>query len=198
MRDGLNGWRLSPLLHAGTMKGMNHQPHQRYYRPGEYLFKEGEPSRCLFLVKKGTVSIRKMKGAAYVELARIYSNEVLGELSFFDRHPRSAAAIALTEVEVLELHFDSLDKIWKQVPDYLKTIIAALAERLRKANDTIRRLQNNVVTDAPGGGQAKPDELDPAAVLAATAGIGENPITPEAVEAAATDSNAPEEKPKKS
>lgn len=103
----------------------------------------------MYLVRKGTVSIRKMKGPAYVEIARIYSNEVLGELSFFDRMPRSAAAIALTEVEALEIGFDSLDKIYTGVPDYMKTIIASVADRLRKANDQIRRLQKNLIID-PG------------------------------------------------
>jgi CRP-like cAMP-binding protein len=126
---------------------MTTQALQKFFRPGQFLFREGEPSNCIFLIKKGTVSIRKMKGPAFVEIARIYSNEVLGELSFFDRLPRSAAAIALTEVETLVISFDSLDKVYAGVPDYMKTIIASVADRLRKANDTIRRLQKNVITE---------------------------------------------------
>jgi CRP/FNR family transcriptional regulator, cyclic AMP receptor protein len=144
---------------------------QRFFRPGQYLFREGEPSKAMFLIKKGTVSIRKMKGAAFVEIARIYSNEVLGELSFFDRLPRSAAAIALTEVEALEIEFNKLDKIYAQVPDYMKTIIAAVADRLRKANDQIRRLQKNVVTEQGIEEQVKVDDLDAAEVLAASTDI---------------------------
>jgi CRP-like cAMP-binding protein len=144
---------------------------QKYFRPGQYLFREGEPSRCMYLIKKGTVAIRKMKGAAYVELARLYSNEVLGELSFFDRQPRSAAAVALTEVEVLEIKFDSLDKIYAGVPDYMKTIMASVADRLRKANDMIRRLQKNVVKESGEEEQVRADEPSAAEVLAASADI---------------------------
>src|SRR4029079_5806958 len=121
---------------------------QRFFRPGQYLFREGEPSHCMYLVKKGTVAIRKMKGAAFVEIARIYSNEVLGELSFFDRLPRSAAAIALTEVECLEITFEALDKIFEKVPPYFKTIIASMADRLRRADETIRKLQKDIVQDS--------------------------------------------------
>lgn len=120
-------------------------PNILYFRPGQHVFKEGEASKAMYLVQKGTLSVRKMKGAVHVEIAKIYSNEVLGELSFFDRMPRSASAIALTEVELLEIRFDSLDPIYDRVPAYLKTIIAAVAERLRRANDTIRRLQKNVI-----------------------------------------------------
>ena len=125
----------------------------------------------MYLVKKGTVAIRKMKGPAYVEIARIYSNEVLGELSFFDRLPRSASAVALTEVEGLEITFDALDKIYFNVPDYLKTIMAAVADRLRKANDTIRRLQKNVVYGDGREDQLADDEPDATDAMAKTADI---------------------------
>lgn len=129
----------------------------------------------MFLVKKGTVGIRKMKGPAHVEIARIYSNEVLGELSFFDRMPRSASAVALTEVEVLEIRFDSLDKIYTGVPDYMKTIIASVADRLRKANDTIRRLQRNVVNEDGSEEQISDEEPAPEDLLAAIAEIDSLP-----------------------
>ena len=55
--------------------------------------------------------------------------------------------MAVTEVEILEIPFLSLDPIYSKVPEYLKTIIVAMAERLRKANDTIRRLTK--AEDAP-------------------------------------------------
>jgi CRP-like cAMP-binding protein len=148
---------------------------QRFFRPGQYLFREGEPSKCMYLIKKGTIAIRKMKGAAFVEIAKVYSNEVLGELSFFDRLPRSAAAVALTEVEALEVSFDSLDKIYAGVPDYMKTIIASVADRLRKANDTIRRLQKNVISEDGKDESAKGDEPDVAAAIAAAVDIGKEP-----------------------
>jgi CRP-like cAMP-binding protein len=127
----------------------------RFFKSGQFLFKEGEPSRCMYLIKRGTIAIRKMKGSAFVEIARVYANEVLGELSFFDRLPRSASAVALTEVEVLEINFEALDKIYAGVPDYMKSIMASVADRLRKANETIRRLQKNTVTGDRGSGTPK-------------------------------------------
>jgi CRP/FNR family cyclic AMP-dependent transcriptional regulator len=114
---------------------------QRFFKTGQFIFKDGDDSRSMFLIRKGTVAIQKVKGDRAIELARIHSNEVLGELSFFDRQPRSASAIALTDVELMEIPFEDLDKVYINVPDYLKTIIASVAERLRRANDTIRRLQ---------------------------------------------------------
>jgi CRP/FNR family cyclic AMP-dependent transcriptional regulator len=147
---------------------MSSIPTERQYRPGQFLFREGEPSNCMYLIKKGTVAIRKMKGQDYVELGKVYSNEVLGELSFFDRKPRSAAAVALTEVEVLEISFTSLDAIYTKVPDYLKTIMASVADRLRKANDMIRKLQHNVVTEDGHQEQLNPEQMSAAEALEST------------------------------
>lgn len=115
-------------------------------QPGQYLFYEGEPSEAMYLVKTGTLSIRKRKGSGFVEVARIKNGEIVGELSFFDRQPRSAAAMAIKDTELVEIPFSSLDLIYAKVPDYLKTIMASVAERIRKADDTIRRLSNDTVT----------------------------------------------------
>lgn len=145
-------------------------PSVRYFRPSQYLFREGDHSNCLYLLQKGTVAVRKRKNDAEIELARLYSNEVLGELSFFDRSPRSASAIALTEVQALEINFEALDKIWANVPDYMKSIMVCVADRLRKANDTIRRLQTQVVKDSSessseSGGQKGPSAIETLAVV---------------------------------
>lgn len=122
----------------------------KYFRPGQYIFHENDQAGSIYLVKKGTVAIRKRKNSAFIELGRIYANEVIGELSFFDRAPRSAAALALTEVEVLEIPFDALEKIFESTPEYMRTIVAAMAERLRKSGDVIRRLDPNMVREADG------------------------------------------------
>jgi len=143
-------------------------PTTKKLRPGQALFQEGEMPRSLFLVIKGTLSIRKIKGAAHVEIARVYANEVVGELSFFDRQPRSAAAFALTEVEVSEIPFGVLEKAFQSTPPYLRSMISAMSERLRKANDTIKRLQKlTPELEVPGGVNSDDDDLDAASALAA-------------------------------
>lgn len=119
----------------------------------------------MFLIRKGSVSVRKPKPGGEIEIARIHSNEVVGEISFFDRLPRSAAAVALTEVEALEITFEALDKIFEKVPPYFKTIISSMADRLRRADDTIRKLQKDFVQDSSA--QSGSDNFSAADALAA-------------------------------
>lgn len=117
------------------------------FKAGEYIFNEGEASTSIFIIQEGLVSIRKKKGDVFVEIARLGMNEVLGELSFFDRKPRSASALALSDSTVLEIDFQSLDKIYATVPDYIKTIMSAVAARLRRADDIIRQLKQETVAE---------------------------------------------------
>ena len=126
---------------------------KRTFKTGEFIFREGEASKCLYIVQMGSVSVRRIKGTAYIELAKIGTGEVLGEVSFFDHRPRSATAVAITTVETLEIDFESLNKIYEEVPQYMKTIMVAVSSRLRRANDIIRKLKQDTVEDPVEGGQ---------------------------------------------
>ena len=145
---------------------------ERSFKKGQNLFQEGNPSTCLYIIKQGIVAVRKSKGQGFIELAKIHTSEVIGELAFFDRQPRSASAVATTDVQVLEISYESLNKIYQYVPDYLKTIINCVAGRLREADEMIRKLQTNIQTDPDADRQAGTGAPDLMAVLAAAS---ENP-----------------------
>ena len=150
---------------------MNGSTGVRIIRPGKPLFTEGETPRSIFLIKRGTLAIRKLKGTGFVEIARIHANEIVGELSFFDRQNRSASAFALTEVEVTEIPFDALEKLFASTPPYLRSMIASMADRLRKADEMIKRLQKNTVGPNSSVEAPQEDQMDAAAALALAAGV---------------------------
>ncbi|MFN7684204.1 MAG: Crp/Fnr family transcriptional regulator [Oligoflexia bacterium] len=150
----------------------------RTIRPGQTLFAEGDKPESIFLINKGTVVIRKLKGTSFVEIARLHENEIFGELSFFDRQNRSASAYALTEVEVTEIPFEVLEKLFTSIPPYLKTMISSIAGRLRKADEMIKRLQKAQGTEAEEEIAAPPaQDLDAATALAAAASALDDPTS---------------------
>lgn len=116
------------------------------FKPGDVLFKEGDHANSLYLIKQGRVSIRKQSRGESVEIGQASTNQIVGELSFFDRKPRSADAEALTPVEVVEIPFEALDPIFGPAPDYLKKIMISLASRLRAADEMIRDLKEQIAT----------------------------------------------------
>jgi CRP-like cAMP-binding protein len=114
------------------------------YRSGEVLFKEGADAGSLYLVKVGRVSIRKTVDDGFIEIAQIGPSQIIGEIGFFDRRPRSADAVAITYCEVIEIPYDSLSPMFDPAPDYLKRIMTGLAIRLRDADEIIRGLKERL------------------------------------------------------
>lgn len=112
------------------------------FQPGDVVFREGDPSNCMYLVNSGVISVRKKKGVGMVELAKINEKEILGELSFLDRQPRNATAVAVVACELLEIPFESLDAEYAKLPDYIRKIISAVSARLRDADDIIRNFKS--------------------------------------------------------
>jgi CRP-like cAMP-binding protein len=114
------------------------------YEAGDIIFQEGDPSGCLFIIQQGSVAVQKKTIKGPVEIAKLEPGEVLGELSFFDRRPRSATAVAVKDSVLMVIDFESLDKVYATVPSYIKSIMAAVARRLRRANERIKRLEHSL------------------------------------------------------
>lgn len=108
---------------------------------GEVLFREGDPSDAMYVVKSGRLAITKSKGAGEIILAEKKKGEMLGEMAFFDNKPRSAGAKAITECEVIILPFSSLYAQFKTFPEWLKAIVRTMNSHLREANARIKNLE---------------------------------------------------------
>ena len=108
---------------------------------GEILFREGDPSDAMYVIKKGKIAITKAKGNSEIVLAELMPGEMLGEMAFFDNKPRSAGAKASTDAEVIMLPFSSLHAQFKTFPEWLRAMVKTVNSHLRNANQTIKNLQ---------------------------------------------------------
>lgn len=108
---------------------------------GDVLFREGDPSDAMYVIKTGRIAITKAKGASEIILAELKAGEMLGEMAFFDNKPRSAGAKALTEAEVITLPFAALYAQFKTFPEWLKAMVKTVNSHLRNANQRIKNLE---------------------------------------------------------
>jgi CRP-like cAMP-binding protein len=119
----------------------------RKLNKGEILFREGDPSDAMYVIKTGRIAITKAKGSGEIILAEKAGGEMLGEMAFFDNKPRSAGAKALVEAEVIALPFTSLHAQFKTFPEWLKAMVKTINGQLREANTRIKNLES-VSSDA--------------------------------------------------
>lgn len=98
------------------------------YHPQEYIIKEGDPSKSMYWILKGTVSVTSTDGESiYAELA---SGSFFGEIGILFNRPRTATVVARTRVLVGVLTSDALSVVLKSYPLIERRIRDEAQERL--------------------------------------------------------------------
>jgi len=116
--------------------------HERRLRAGEVLFREGDLGSELFLIRSGSVVISKrVTGRVEQVLARFGPADFFGEMSLFDRLPRSATVQADTDTVLLGLTGDNLDRLIESSPRaataFFYQLVQVFIKRLRDSGDLV-------------------------------------------------------------
>lgn len=110
------------------------------FKSGDHLFHENEESYHFYIVQSGQVEVyKKDEHGARLPLAIIEAGQPLGELAMIDRKPRSASAMALNSVSAVLVPEAAYRQLLNELPVWAKSVMQALVERLRKANEVIRQ-----------------------------------------------------------
>ena len=119
----------------------------RTFDRGEVIFREGDAGDTCYVVRTGSVSIQRehMDGRT-LALAELRSGAIFGELAMFGRETRSATAEALEPTALLAILSVDVQRVIQSSPAIALKMLAALAERLRRANE--RLLQQSFQTVA--------------------------------------------------
>jgi CRP-like cAMP-binding protein len=115
----------------------------------DIVFKEGERGNKIFMVSQGVIEIWKkeiteLKGSC---LAKVKDGELFGEMSIFDRQPRSASAIVGGDKKTRVLVWGEKEMMGL-IEEYpalgtkiLINVIKKLSGHLRNANNAIHSLR---------------------------------------------------------
>jgi CRP/FNR family transcriptional regulator, cyclic AMP receptor protein len=115
---------------------------------GEVIFKQGDEGARLFLIADGAVEITYGDGRAKVSLARLSTGQYFGELSVFDRSPRSATATAMKPTHLMTLDAEDVRDFVNHNPAAALRIIGEMSERLRQTNELMsRQVSRNVLEE---------------------------------------------------
>lgn len=122
---------------------------ERQFAAGETIFNQGDAGTEMYIVAAGHVNIHLPgEQSRRVSLRDIAIGEYFGELSLFDHKPRSASALATTEVTLLELGVETLTDYLERRPRAAMPILQTMAERLRETNTLLsERAAKNVAEE---------------------------------------------------
>jgi CRP/FNR family cyclic AMP-dependent transcriptional regulator len=102
----------------------------RTAKAGEIIFREGDEAEEVFVIKSGQVEIR-LGNRTLTELS---ANTIFGEMALIDAAPRSATAVALTDVELVPISEKQFLFLVGQTPFFALRVMRVLARRLRASN----------------------------------------------------------------
>ncbi len=99
-------------------------------RKGKTIFQEGEQGDEFFIVVRGQVEIRS--GERHFET--LEADGIFGEMALIDDSPRSATAVALTDVTLAPIKENQFLFLVKNAPFFALSVMRVLADRLRRQN----------------------------------------------------------------
>jgi len=140
LRADIRARNKRPLLSADDPM-LSEMCHWIYARDGQILFKQGERTTDLFIIRKGTVVVEDSGGSV---LGSFKANDVVGERSFLDGKPRAATGKVTGSAEILmfsrEIMYELLDRNSAMAISLNLGLGSLLARRLSMANKTLRLL----------------------------------------------------------
>jgi CRP/FNR family cyclic AMP-dependent transcriptional regulator len=122
---------------------------ERRFLAGQSIFEQGASGTEMYILAEGHVNIHLPgEDSRRISLKDLARGEYFGELALFDHKPRSASALATTDVHLLELSAGTLSDYLERRPRAAMQILRTITERLRETNALLsERAAKNVVEE---------------------------------------------------
>jgi CRP-like cAMP-binding protein len=102
----------------------------RVFQPGEMIFSEFEPGDAFYLIQTGRVELVKIFGDIEKTLDILQPSDMFGEMAILENSPRSATAIALDKVTVLEFNRQNFEILMLGNPQIALKLLRMFTKRI--------------------------------------------------------------------
>ena len=123
---------------------------------GSQIFTEGDLGTEMYIIQEGEVHISKRLGNDTHILSRLEKGDFFGEMAVLESNPRTADAIAHTDVKLILINGSRFDEMIRKNPEIAVRIMRKYARRLREANLLLERfaghgidVENVATVEAP-------------------------------------------------
>ena len=148
MQDILSETPLFSALDSEAAQALRESMVEQSIKRADTLFLEGEPGDRLYVLLEGKMKLSHSSGDGRESVFMVLGpGDMFGELSLFDPGPRTSTAVAVTDSRVLGLSNSQLRPWLNARPEVAHSLLQALANRLRRTNETMSDL---VFADVPG------------------------------------------------
>lgn len=105
----------------------------KQFKNGEVIFREGMLGSTMYEIKSGKVGIYAAYGTPdEKKLTELEAGRIFGEMAVIEVYPRSATAVAISDVEAEEVSTADLQDYFSNQPEKLVEIMRGMSRRLRE------------------------------------------------------------------
>ena len=131
------------------------------FKKGEVIFNEGDVGDTCFDVTSGSVGIYTDYGTEHEkQLTTIETGHIMGELALIDSFPRSATAVALTDVSANEFTLDDLQGYFENDTEKVTFIIREMSDRIARLTRDYDDVVDTIAGLFPVNADRKPGIAD--------------------------------------
>lgn len=113
----------------------------REYADQEVICRQGEPGDSMYVIQAGKAVVLREEAGEEVVVGELAAGDVFGEMSIFDRQPRSATVRAQGEARVLTLDKRAFMRRVHEDPSLAFRILQRMSLRIRSLNDELSSLK---------------------------------------------------------
>jgi CRP-like cAMP-binding protein len=114
------------------------------FKAGEMIFSEFEIGETFYFIISGRVQLIKIIGDIEKTLDILQPSEIFGEMAILENSPRSATAVAMDSVKVLEFNKQNFDTLMTGYPQLAFKLLKMFSKRIY---DQKRRFMTLILDD---------------------------------------------------
>ncbi len=110
------------------VKALLHQLEESSFKEGEIIFKEGDTSNLLYIIKSGEVKALKEKDGKEHIFSYMVEGDYFGELALIVGSPRTATIIATKDTECYTISRDNFNKLIESAPNLREQLLEQIEQ----------------------------------------------------------------------
>lgn len=139
---------LFALLDANERQVLAERLDEVHFAQGQTLFSYGDPGDSLYVIISGEVELFvKNDTGERIVLETARPGDFFGEISLLDQGPRTASAMAISDVRALLVDHGDLAEFFRLRPEAALDMLAATGRRLRESGRRLRHTATRNVND---------------------------------------------------
>lgn len=116
------------------------------YKQGDVIFSQGDFEKVLYKIIGGTVGIYANHGQEEeIQLSLLKNGQCFGEMSILEDCPRSATAVAETDVTLAAYPESLMSNFIHQNPLFALELMRNLSARLRNSTDELEKMHSMLI-----------------------------------------------------